>query len=301
LPAHRGWRSAPISGTIGTVIRSPRTLLADHDRLHAMLPPDRGAPTSATPGRPGVEPILPHWGSALMAALLQARELEAVADGHWLLRGVSLEVAEGSTVAVIGGAAAGKTVLLDLLLGLRPLRDGTVRLGDRDITAFGTLERQRLGLRCAFQIPPVFAGLTVAEQLALAAPSVRLDSRAFARIAAYLPELEELLGRRMEGLDLPLRRLVDLGRALLGLPRVLLIDNLLPAIGIDRAGELLHGLGRDGYTLLVADRYAEPLLRQADYGYVMAEGRLVASGQPNRLLADDRLLASCAGDPGAYA
>ncbi len=235
-----------------------------------------------------------------MAALLEARGLDAVAEGHWLLRGVSLEVAEGSTVAVVGGAGAGKSVLLELLLGLRPLRDGTVRLGDRDVTALGTLERQRLGLRCAFQIPPVFAGLTVAEQLALAAPSVRLGSRGFARIADYLPELEEHLGRPMEGLDLPLRRLVDLGRALLGLPRVLLIDNLLPAIGVDRAGELLHDLGRDGYALLVADRYAEPLLRHAAYGYVLAQGRLVASGPPDKLLADQRLLASCAGDPCAY-
>ena len=236
-----------------------------------------------------------------MPALLVAQGLEAAAEGNWLLRDISLEVAEGSMVAVVGGAAAGKSVLLELVMGLRPLRAGSLRLGGHDITGLGTIERQRQGLRCAFQIPPVFAGLSVAEQLALAAPSVRLEGGAFARIASYLPELEDQLDWPMESLDLPLRRLVDLGRALLGLPRLLLIDNLMPIIGIDRAGELLHGLGRDGYTLLVADRYAEPLLRHADHGYVLAHGRLVASGRPATLLADDRLLAACAGDANAYA
>jgi branched-chain amino acid transport system ATP-binding protein len=235
-----------------------------------------------------------------MPALLTMRDLEAVAEGNWLLRGVSLEVEEGSTVAVVGGAAAGKSLLLELVMGLRPLRAGQIRLSGRDLTSLGSIERQRLGLRCAFQAPPVFPGLSVAELLALAAPSVRLDGSAFARIAAYLPELEDHLDQPIDGLELPLLRLVDLGRALLGLPRLLLIDMLLPAVGVDRAGELLHALSRDGYTLLVADRYAEVLLGHADYGYVLAQGRVVAKGRPAELTADPRLLAACAGDPGAY-
>lgn len=236
-----------------------------------------------------------------MRALLSARGLDAVADGAWLLRDVSLEVGEGRLVALVGGAQAGKSVLCELLLGLRPLRAGILQLGGRDLSPLGPLERQRLGLRCAFQVPPLFAGLTVAEQLALATPSVRLESGAFDRIADYLPELADHLARPLESLDLELRRLVDLGRALLGLPRLLLVDGLLPAVGIDRAGELLEHLRRDGYTLLVTDRYAEPLLHLADDGYVMANGRIVARGRPDALLADDRLLASCAGDPEAYA
>lgn len=236
-----------------------------------------------------------------MPGLLAVEGLEAVADGSWLLRDVSFEVAEGSTVAVVGGAGAGKTLLLDLLLGQAPRRAGRLWLAGRDVTAMDTLARQRQGLRCAFQLPPVFPGLAVAEVLALAAPSVRLETDAFARIAGYLPELEAHLGRPTESLDLKLRRLVDLGRALLGLPRLLLVDNLLPAIGVERATELLRALGRDGYTLLVADRYAEALLGLADQGHVLAQGRLVASGRPAALLADDRLLAACAGDADAYA
>jgi ABC-type branched-subunit amino acid transport system ATPase component len=235
-----------------------------------------------------------------MPALLVARELEAVAEGHWLLRGVSIEVEDGSTVAVVGGPASGKSLLLELVMGLRRLRAGQIRLAGRDLLPLGPVERQRLGLRCAFQAPPVFPGLSVAEHLALAAPSVRLEGGAFARIAAYLPELEDHLGQPVNGLELRLRRLVDLGRALLGLPRVLLIDNLLPAVGVDRAGELLHALSRDGYTLLLADRYAEVLLGHADYGYVLAQGRVVARGRPSELTADPRLLATCAGDPTAY-
>lgn len=235
-----------------------------------------------------------------MPALLQARHLEAVADGDWLIRDVSLEVREGSTVAVVGGAAAGKSVLLDLLLGLRPLRGGELRLGGHDLGPLGPLARQQLGLRCAFQSPPVFPGLAVREHLVLAAASVRLEGSAMQRLAHYFPELDGRLDQPACALEPELLRLVDLGRALLGLPRVLMIDGLMPVIGVERARELLQALRRDGYTLLVADRYAEPALALADHGYVLAQGRLVAAGPPRELLADSRLLAACAGDPAAH-
>lgn len=236
-----------------------------------------------------------------MPALLRARGIEAVADGDWLIRDLSLDVADGSLVALVGGAQAGKSVLLDLLLGLRPARAGELRLAGHELMPLGPLARQQLGLRCAFQCPPVFPGLAVREHLVLAAASVRLETAAFERLADYLPELAGRLDQRVDELEPELLRLVDLGRALLGLPRVLLIDGLMPAIGVDRASDLLRNLARDGYTLLVADRYAEPVLGLADYGYVLARGRLVAEGRPADLLADQRLFAACAGDPNAYA
>ncbi len=235
-----------------------------------------------------------------MPGLLQARGLEAVADGDWLIRDLSLDVAEGSLVALVGGAQAGKSVLFELLLGLRPARAGELRLAGHELMPLGPLARQQLGLRCAFQTPPVFPGLAVREYLVLAAASVRLEAAAFERLADYLPELEGCLDQRVDDLEPELLRLVDLGRALLGLPRLLLIDDLMPAIGVDRASDLLRSLARDGYTLLVADRYAEPVLGLADYGYVLAQGRLVAEGRPGELLADQRLFAACAGDPNAF-
>lgn len=236
-----------------------------------------------------------------MAAMLEVRTLAAVAEGNWLLRDVSIEVAEGSTVALMGGAGAGKTLVLELLLGLAEQRSGSIRLAGQDITALTAAERQRRGLRSAFQRPPVFPGLDVREHLALAAPSVKLEAHAIERLAELMPELTACLDQPVTGLDAPLLRLVDLGRALLGLPRVLLIDDLFATIGSDRAGELVRALAEQGYTLLVADRYAEPVLALANFGYVLAQGRVVAAGAPGELLADQRLLASCAGDPSAYA
>lgn len=235
-----------------------------------------------------------------MAALLEIQALEAVADGGWLLRDISLSIEEGRTVALVGGGGAGKTALLDLILGLAVPRGGKQLLDGRDIGGLSPLARQRLGLRCAFQRPPVFPGLAVREHLALATPSVRLEPRAFERLAEHLPELAGHLDQPVETLDHALLRLVDLGRALLGLPRLLLIDDLFPAIGIERARELVAALSREGYTMLIADRYAERALEHADYGYVLVEGRIRAKGQPADLVRDWRLLASCAGDPGAY-
>ncbi len=138
------------------------------------------------------------------------------------------------------------------------------------------------------------------EHLALAAPSVKLEAHAIERLAELMPELTACLDQSVTRLEAPLLRLVDLGRALLGLPRLLLIDDLFAAVGSDRAGELVRSLAGQGYTLLVADRYAEPVLALADAGYVLARGRVVAAGPPEQLLADQRLLASCAGDPNAY-
>ena len=157
-----------------------------------------------------------------MSALLEVRALAAVADGNWLLRDVTIEVAEGSTVALVGGAGAGKTLLLQLLLGLAERRGGFIRLAGQDIGGLTPGQRQRLGLRCAFQRPPVFPGLDVREHLALAAPSVKLEAHAIERLADLIPELTGCLDQPVSGLDAPLLRLVDLGRALLGLPRVLL-------------------------------------------------------------------------------
>lgn len=237
----------------------------------------------------------------MSAALLRLEAIDVVASGAWLLEGVSLEIVEGSTVALVGGPGAGKSLIVDLVLGLASPRAGTVRLDGRNITALPSLARQRLGIRAAFANPPVFPGLTIGEHLALAVAGGRLRTRALARLAEYLPELDGRLDQPVEAQGPALLRLVDLARAMLGMPRILLIDDLFPALGVERAGELVRSLAKDGYTLLLADRYGEAVLDHADRGYVLAQGTIVAEGAPATLRADPRLLATCAGDSGAYA
>jgi len=235
------------------------------------------------------------------AALLRLEALDIVAGGAWLLEGISLEVVEGSTVALVGGPGAGKSLIVDLVLGLASPRAGTVRLDGRNITALPPLARQRSGIRAAFAEPPVFPGLTIREHLALAVAGGRLRARALSRLAEYLPELEGRLDQPVGSQGAAVLRLVDLARAMLGMPRILLIDDLFPALGAERAGELVRSLARDGYTLLLADRYGEAVLDHADHGYVLAQGTIVAEGAPATLRADPRLLATCAGDCSAWA
>ncbi len=237
----------------------------------------------------------------MSAALLRLEAIDVVAAGAWLLEGVSLEVMEGSTVALVGGPGAGKSLVVDLVLGLAGLRAGSVYLDGRNITALPPLARQRSGIRAAFADPPFFPGLTVGEHLALAVAGGRLRSRARARLAEYLPEVDARLDQPAEMQGAAILRLVDLARAMLSMPRVLLIDDLFPALGTERAGELVRSLARDGYTLLLADRYGEAVLDHADQGYVLAQGTIVAEGAPAALKADERLLATCAGDSSAYA
>lgn len=236
-----------------------------------------------------------------MPALLELDRIQFVADGAWLLRDVSLRVDQASTVALVGGAAAGKSLLLAIALGLVRPRSGAVRLDGRDVSGLDSRRRQQLGVRCAFQSPLLFPGLDVREHLELAAAGGSLERRPLEKLLDYLPELEDKLDRRPLELDAPTRRLVDIARALLGLPQLLLIDQLFPAIGIDRAGELVEHLTRDGFTLLLADRYGEIAMRHAHYGYVLGGGRIRDEGIAADLALDDRLLATCAGDPDAYA
>lgn len=234
-------------------------------------------------------------------ALLRLEAIDVVAAGTWLLESVSFEVMEGSTVALVGGPGAGKSLIVDLVLGLTGLRGGSVYLDGRNITSLPTLARQRSGIRAAFADPPVFPGLTIGEHLALAVAGGRLRSRARARLAEYLPELDARLDQPAATQGAAILRLVDLARAMLGMPRILLIDDLFSALGAERAGELVRSLARDGYTLLLADRYGEAALDHADYGYVLAQGTIVAEGVPAALKTDERLLATCAGDSSAWA
>lgn len=235
-----------------------------------------------------------------MPALLELDRIQLVGQGAWLLRDVSLRVEEGSTVALIGGAAAGKSLLLAIAMGQLAPRSGAVRFDGRDVTSLDARERHRLGLGMAYQTPPFFPGFDVREHLELAAAGGRLEPRQLQKLLDFLPELEGSLEHPVDSLDQPTRRLVDVARALLGLPRLLLVDQLFPVVGVDRAGALVERLAREGFSLLIADRYGEVAMRHADYGYVLTGGRIQDEGAAADLAQDERLLAACAGDPAAY-
>ncbi|UGQ10199.1 ABC transporter ATP-binding protein [Yinghuangia sp. ASG 101] len=217
--------------------------------------------------------------------------------------GVDVEVPPGRVTAVIGPNGAGKSTLFHCLAGAQRPDAGRIRFGDRDITRLADHRRARLGIARTFQVVSVFATLTVADNLRVGAEN-RAGTRATARLFG-LPEagraddaVEDALAR--VGLtalrDVPCGRLptgtlrlVELGRALASRPSVLLLDE--PASGLDdaetdRLRTLLRALADEGLAVLLVEHDMALVFGVADTVHVMAAGRVVASGPPERVRTD---------------
>lgn len=236
-------------------------------------------------GGGGSQPRGPAAGDSVLVA-----SGVAVSYGDFsVLSGVDLRVAPGQVTALVGPNGAGKSTLFHCLAGtLRP-RAGRVVLGGRDVTRRGAHARTRLGLARTFQQPAVFPSLTVAENVGIGAEQGRVRDPAATDRVLRLLGLDGPL-RHAPAADLPtgtLRR-VELGRALAGGPRVLLLDE--PAAGLDLAEtaalvRVLRALAADGMALLVVEHDLELVGELADTVYAMSAGRILATGSAGHVLA----------------
>lgn len=232
-------------------------------------------------------------------ARLTARRISLGYDGITAVDGVALTVPPGRVTALTGPNGAGKSTLFDCLCGTarprrgrvllddRVLLEGRVLLDGRDITRLPPHRRARLGLARTFQQLAVFPGLTVAENIRIGAEqgAVR-DPEAVERILRLLA-LGPVRDVPAAGLPTGTLRRVELGRALAGAPRVLLLDE--PAAGLDSAEigalrDVLRALAADGMALLLVEHDLELVGALADIVYVMADGRITAVGPPGAVL-----------------
>ncbi|MCX4760926.1 ATP-binding cassette domain-containing protein [Streptomyces sp. NBC_01275] len=255
------------------------------------------APTAPAPPVPPTPPVQPTPPTRLprpttrprpTAPVLTARRLHARYDGFTALDGVDLVVGPGRVAAVVGPNGAGKSTLFDCLAGtLRPAR-GHVLLGDRDITRLPAHARTRLGIARTFQQLAVFPSLTVAENVRVGAEQGRIaDPEAVERALALFGLDGPVRALPAAGLPTGTLRRVELARAYAGGPRVLLLDE--PAAGLDTAevtalARVLGALAADGAALLVVEHDLDLVAGLADVVHVMAAGRIIASGPPDRVL-----------------
>ncbi|MEV0263215.1 ATP-binding cassette domain-containing protein [Streptomyces sp. NPDC050617] len=245
-------------------------------------PSDGPVPLAARPPAPRAGSVARPQGR------LTARSVRVSFDGFTALDGVDVAVAPGRVTALVGPNGAGKSTLFHCLCGtLRP-DSGRVLLDGRDITRRPAHARTRLGIARTFQQPAVFPSLTVAENVRIGAEQGRFRAPAATERALRLTGLDSAVRDAPAG-ELPtgsLRR-VELGRALAGSPRVLLLDE--PAAGLDTAevdalARLLRALAADGMALLVVEHDLDLVGELAGTAYVMAAGRIVAAGPARRVL-----------------
>jgi branched-chain amino acid transport system ATP-binding protein len=213
------------------------------------------------------------------------------------VKGVSLEVREGEVVTIIGANGAGKSTLLKAIVGLQPVAEGRVLIDGKDTTAVPGHQRVGLGVALSPEGRGVFADQTVRENLMLGAYS-RKDGaaaieasieREFIRFPR-LRERQHQLSGTMSGGE---QQMLAMSRALMSEPRLLLLDE--PSLGLAPmvAAQLMRLVRRrcdtTGLAVLLVEQNARSALSIADYGMVLNLGREVASGDPQRLAADDDL------------
>ncbi len=241
-----------------------------------------------------------------MSALLEAQEVTVHFGGVVALEAVSLAVSAGAAVGLVGPNGAGKTTLFNCMSGTQSLDGGRVCFDGRDLRRTPIHRRARLGIGRTFQRMELFGGMTVLEHLLVAERvrhgggslwrdlagrgGPRAEELARAHSVLELLGIESLAGEPVEALSLGHCRLVELGRALIGEPLLLLLDE--PSSGLDTGetealAEVLRRVRAERATaLLLVEHDLSMVTALAEYLYVLDFGRLIAEGPCQQVLAD---------------
>ncbi len=225
--------------------------------------------------------------------LLEVRDLVAGYDGVPVLHDVSLSVAPGAIVAVIGANGAGKTTLLRAISGVVRLSGGAVRLDGSDLAGRSAHAIVRLGVAHVPEGRHVFARLTVEQNLRLGAYAVRDHARideARRAVHELFPVLRERAGQRAGTLSGGEQQMLAIGRALMSRPRLLLLDE--PTLGIaplfvSRLFDAVRRLPSLGTAVLLVEQNVREALELAFEAYVLQTGRVVLRGAGTELLGSE--------------
>jgi branched-chain amino acid transport system ATP-binding protein len=251
-----------------------------------------------------------------MTTVLLAQGITKKFSGIVALDEASIEIGEGERVGLIGPNGAGKTTFFNCALGVLPLDGGTVELNGKDVTRLPVQQRAKLGIGRTFQRIELFAGATVRDHLFIAERVRRGDGRLWKDLLglgrargdelARCDEVLELLGlahladEPIERLSLGQGRLVEVGRALMTEPKVLLLDE--PSSGLDRsetaalAKTLREVQHQQGFSILLVEHDVELVASFTTRCYVLDFGRMLVDGPTKDVLASAEVRAAYLGD-----
>lgn len=225
--------------------------------------------------------------------MLQAENLNQYYGSSHTLRGVSLQVARGQCLALLGRNGVGKTTLLKCLMGVLPVAGGTVRLAGRDITRQPPHARAAAGIAYVPQGREIFARLTVEENLRMGMATLprREAARISGEVYELFPVLKEMLQRRGGDLSGGQQQQLAIARALLQRPQVLILDEptegIQPSI-IKDIGRVIRLLRQRGdIAILLCEQYFDFAQALADHFVVLSRGEVVASGSQAQMASDD--------------
>ena len=232
--------------------------------------------------------------------MLEVSNLRSAYGRIEVLHGVSLSVRANEVVALIGSNGAGKTTLLRALSGVQPITAGEISFLGQRIDRLKPHKRVALGITQSPEGRQIFGPLTVEDNLRLGA-YMRRDKDIEAdrdRVFSMFPILAEKRRQLAGGLSGGQQQMLAIGRALMGKPKLLLLDE--PSLGlsptlVDQILAAIAALRTDGVTVLLVEQNASAALEIADRGYVLETGKVAFEGDGATLLSDPKVKAAYLG------
>jgi branched-chain amino acid transport system ATP-binding protein len=238
-----------------------------------------------------------------MNSLLAIRDVcVSYGDGVPVLKGVSFDVAEGETIAVLGANGAGKSTLLRTISGLLPLQTGSIFLDGVDISKYPAHRRVEMGLVHVPEGRQMIAGMTVQENLQLGGYVRRKlpdeVAKTLDEIFVLFPILKERRHQSAESLSGGQQQMLALGRGLMAKPRILMCDE--PSLGlaplvVKEIFEIIGRLRETGVTILLVEQNARKALESVDKAIVLKRGKISAAGASADLRNSDEIFTAYLG------
>ena len=227
--------------------------------------------------------------------LLALNDVRAGYGESVVLAGISLELAEGGSLAVLGRNGVGKTTLLLTIMGFTRIASGSMRWRGRDIGRLTPHRRARLGIGWVAQEREIFPSLTVEENLTVAARHGRWDVPDVYRLFPRLAERRRNMGSHLSGGE---QQMLAIARALTTNPALLLLDEPLEGLAPIIVEELVEAIGRmmteQGTAIMLVEQHTEVALSLAREAVVIERGTIALRGPSQTLMADqaslDRLI-----------
>jgi len=230
-----------------------------------------------------------------MSALLEIDNLDLYYGDAQALSEVSLEVAEGQIVAIVGANGAGKSSLIRTIAGIEKPRGGRIRFKGEDITGRESFVTCNLGIGQVAEGRQIFPSLTVAENLEMGAllPRARANAaQTLNEVYAMFPRLAERRGQLAGTMSGGEQQMLAIGRCLMGQPELIMFDE--PSLGlaptvVQEVFRIIRQLHARGMTILLVEQNVAVSLKISATAYVLENGRIVMSGSGEALLHDDRV------------
>ncbi len=217
--------------------------------------------------------------------MLEVRDIHTFYGDSHILFGVSLEVKEQEIVALLGRNGVGKTTTLRSIMGLTPPKQGTILLNDEDITREPIHRRAKIGIGYVPEDRGIFPGLSVHENLTIAADGVGTPGCNYEDAFRFFPELKKYLPNKAGRLSGGEQQMLAVARALVGTKHLLILDEptqgLAPMV-VDRITHAIKGISKET-SILMVEQNTNLALHLADRVYIMRDGHIVFSGAPQQV------------------